>query len=121
MQRTDLQFVRAARTQLLFREVNGRLVDLNEAFENLAETGVFVCECASMDCIEQLELPLGEYRRIRAKPRWFVLAPSCGRTAEAGRVVEEREGYVVLELTDLAARIAEGAVDGSCEQIQQVG
>jgi hypothetical protein len=118
---TDLQHLRAARSQLLFREVNARLVDLNEAFESLAETGVFVCECASMDCIEQMELPLGEYRRIRADARRFILAPSCSRAAGAGRVVEEREGYVVLELTGTAARIAEGAIDVSCEQLQRVG
>jgi hypothetical protein len=105
---TDVSQARAARNQALFREVNARLVDLNEVFEALSERSTFVCECASIACIQEIEISLTDYQRVRADPRRFIVAPSDDHVfPDAERVVERAKGYFVVEKVGVAATIAE--------------
>jgi hypothetical protein len=108
MSENDLRRARAAKNQSLFREVNERLVDLNEAFDLVVETAVFVCECARLDCIERLELTLQEYETVRDDPHRFFVAPSEEHYfAEVERLVERHDGYWTVEKIGVAARVSE--------------
>ena len=57
---------RAAINQSVFREVNERLEGLAETFQYVAKTAAFTCECASLECVEQMEMSLDEYEGFGA-------------------------------------------------------
>ena len=108
MTELDLRQVRAAQNQSLFRSVNERLVELNQSFELLTDRSVFVCECAHISCIEQIDLKLTEYQRIRSNPRRFVVAPSEEHVLpDVETVVETAATYFVVEKIGSAAEVAE--------------
>lgn len=87
---------RAARNEALFRRVNERLEELNEAFHDLTQTAEFVCECASIDCAERIELTLPEYEAVRRAPTQFVIKPGH-LLPENERIVERHGEYLVVE------------------------
>jgi hypothetical protein len=104
----DVRQVRAAENQSLFREVNERLVALNEMFDQALDSAFFVCECARMECIEKIEIGLGEYAEVRRNPRWFVVAPSESHFfADVEVLVAARGRYNVVEKIASAALVAE--------------
>jgi hypothetical protein len=114
MTANDLRQTRAAQNQSLFRRVNQQLVDLNQAFEPVAQSSLFVCECARIDCVQQLEMTLSEYEAARRSPVRFIVAPSADHVLpDVERVVEEREAYFVVEkigqAADVAVRLASGS------------
>ncbi len=87
---------RAARNEALFRRVNERLEEVNEAFSTVVDDAEFVCECASIDCVEKIELTLAEYEALRSVPTHFVV--KRGHVLpESERVVEDRGDYSVVE------------------------
>ena len=43
--------LRAARNQALFRVVNEKMRELNEAFSDVSETYAIACECADVSCV----------------------------------------------------------------------
>lgn len=102
---------RAAKNEILFREVNERIVELEENFgRRLDEPTEFVCECSMIDCVERVPLTLREYQEVRAEPTYFLVAP--GHVDEAyERVVVRREHYVVVEKLGAAGAIAEQDAD----------
>jgi hypothetical protein len=69
---------------------------------------VFRCECARLGCNELIDLTPREYEEIRAHPRQFIVLPGH-ELAEVERVVERRDGYLVVEKIDKAGRVAEAA------------
>lgn len=87
-------------TEELFREVNERIVRLNEVFAS--QEGEFLCECADDVCAERLRVSLREYDAIRADPRRFVMAP--GHERPGARVIERRDGYEVVEASVVRPR-----------------
>ena len=87
---------RAARNEALFRRVNERLEEVNEAFNTVVDDAEFVCECASIDCVERIELTLVEYEALRSVPTHFVVKHGHVMP-ESERVVEDRGDYLVVE------------------------
>jgi hypothetical protein len=85
---------RAARNEALFRRVNERLEEINEALHT--DEAEFVCECASIDCGERIELPLREYEAVRKVPTQFVIKPDHLLPHDE-RVVERHGQYVIVE------------------------
>ncbi|HZQ04578.1 MAG TPA: hypothetical protein VFA88_11240 [Gaiellaceae bacterium] len=102
---------RAAKNENLFREVNQRIVELEETFGRRAdEPTEFVCECSFVECVERVPLTLNEYEGVRAEPTHFVVVP--GHVDEAHeRVVHDRGHYVVVEKLGLAGALAEEDAD----------
>jgi hypothetical protein len=92
----DIRADRAARNEALFRRVNERIEDVNEAFATTGEHGEFVCECADGECTEQIQLALSEYEAVRSVPTRFFVKPGHV-LPEAERVVEEHNDYAVVE------------------------
>lgn len=101
---SDGQTVRAARNQSLYREVNERIKELNERFDEASGLGAeWICECLDPECREEMQLSFGEYEQLRTHPNQFVVLPGHVEKA-VERIVEEHENYVVV------AKLGPGAI-----------
>jgi hypothetical protein len=88
---------RRIRNELLFRSVNEKLRGLNVEFEGFAgERALFVCECARLYCIEQIELAVDDFDEICSVPDRFLVIPGH-ETVELERVVSRDALYYVVE------------------------
>jgi 5-bromo-4-chloroindolyl phosphate hydrolysis protein len=88
--------VRAARNQALFRAVNEKLRELNQAFSQVTETYAIACECADTTCVLTLHISMQNYLDVRAHPsRFVVLTDHVYLDVE--RIVGGHDGYVVVE------------------------
>jgi hypothetical protein len=106
MDEANTRAVRAARNQALFREVNERVQQINDAFESLLPRGDWVCECADQGCIERLSLTHEEYEAVRANGARFVVAPHMDHFfPEVEAIVERHERYWVVEKVGAAADV----------------
>lgn len=96
-----------ARNEILFREVNERVEEINERLDG--ESGdsivIFVCECGNADCMEQIELRRTEYETIRGNPKHFAVLPGH-EDMRIARVVERHQGFLVAEKKGEAAEMA---------------
>ena len=97
---------RAARNETLFRTLNEKLTDLNEALASVSQTLVIACECAEMTCVAMVDISPADYNEVRSDPTWFVVLPDHVYP-EIERVVREADGYVVVEKFGLGGEIAE--------------
>jgi hypothetical protein len=95
---------KAARDQVVFREVNERIAELTGLLD---ETGfnMFICECSNPGCAESLEITAGEYEAVRADGARFVIV-NGHQTPEVARVVDGNGRFIVVERTGQAAEIA---------------
>ena len=103
-----MTLVRIAENQSAFRAAN-------EGIETGAERAAFfgripfICECPRQHCVEIARLTLDEYEDVRVNPVRFFTIPGhqdIAYAAGAARVVEERDGYVVLDKVGVAAEVA---------------
>ena len=100
---TDERTRRVGHNEALYRQVNDRIEDLNDAFGHVTGEFAVVCECGDLHCMEQITLPRGAYERTRANPSRFIVKP--GHDAPDVETVVEREGnYVVVEKALAEAR-----------------
>lgn len=108
---------RIARNDAVFRDANERIHDA--AIEHGADANVFpvICECADPGCRELFNIALSEYEEVRRNPRRFLNAPGHEASTSLCRVVDERDGYVVVEKTGRAGEVAEQLADGSGELV----
>ena len=81
--------------EAVYREVNERLRDINEAFAQLTDTMDLICECGDAQCHERLAMTPTAYEALRADALLFVIAPGH-ETPEVERVVEAREDYEIV-------------------------
>src|SRR3954470_16291988 len=91
---------KAAQNQALIRQVNERI----EEVAGDAWLPEFLCECADSECIETLELSIGEYEAIRSSSLRFPIKPGHD-FPDIERVVEEHDRYVVVEKFGEAAEV----------------
>lgn len=92
----DARRMKAAKNQSLFRTVNETLERLNEDFKPLLAHGEFICECANLQCVESLEMSVGEYEEVRRVPTHFAIKPGH-ELPEVERVVASNDRFVVVE------------------------
>jgi len=98
-----MEVERNARAQVLYREVNDRIRQLDEAFQRQGRIEV-MCECGR-GCAERLEVPVGEYDRVRRESTYFlVTAPHFAD--EVDRVIEDHGSWLLVEAIGVAAEIA---------------
>ena len=96
---------RQGRNESLFREVNERIAELNQAFQ-VEGRSEFLCECSRNECKEPVSISIDEYEAIRrASTRFFVLPGHEDMNVES--VVERSEHYVVVEKIGEAAEEAD--------------
>jgi hypothetical protein len=101
---------RAAKNQALYREVNERVKELNQAFDSLYPVGEWVCECANPGCVETIELTQEEYEAVRAGgegTRFFVKPDEAHVVPEAEDVVERHERYWVVQKFGIAGELVQ--------------
>ena len=106
---------RATRNQAMFRAVNEKMREFNDALANLTDAYSIACECADSACFQMLTVRRTDYCAARSSSRQFVVLRDHV-VPEIERVVWEVDGYVVVEkletpgevvtgLTELAARV----------------
>lgn len=101
---------RAARNQALFRAVNEKLRDLDDALSNATDEYAIACECADIGCVGMLTIGVDDYEAVRSSPRRFVVLR--GHSApEVEQVVTERADYVVVEKLGAAGEVATQLAD----------
>ena len=101
----EMRRERAARNQSLFREVNERIASLSRRFEAELMPTSYICECLDTACTALLELPFGEYERLRAQGRFFVLPGHEDPAVEV--VVQATDRYLVVEKIGAGVEIAD--------------
>jgi hypothetical protein len=87
---------RAAQNEAVFRRVNERLEEVNEAFQVVTDNAEFVCECARIECVERVQMTLSKYEALRRAPTHFIVKPDHVLPEEE-RVVERQPEFVVVE------------------------
>jgi hypothetical protein len=98
---------RIAGNEAVFRQVNEALKSGQWPGEE--DTPIaFRCECGQLGCSRLIELKVAEYERVRANGRRFIMAPDHDIPA-VENVVETHDGYVVVEKSGEAGRLAEAA------------
>jgi hypothetical protein len=96
---------RAARNEAVFRRVNERLEEVNEAFDSMVDGAEFVCECADIGCVERIELSLEQYEAVRDVPTHFIVKPGH-ELADEERIVESHGDYLIVEKVGQAGQRA---------------
>ena len=98
---------RIARNQGTFRAANERIGAAAGVYD-VATRVPFICECADPTCTEVVLLELDQYEEIRSDSRRFLNVPGHQTAAQGvSVVVEERNGYVIVEKIGRAGEIAE--------------
>jgi hypothetical protein len=96
--------------ELALNQATGRIAnermtawpERQEAASGAAQT--FLCECGNRRCREPIRLTPAQYEAVRADSRRFHVVPGHVY-AEVERVVEVRDGYVVVEKFEAVDRI----------------
>ena len=86
---------RIARNEVLFREINERLKEMQDTFVIVDDRGEFVCECGDPECTARVEMTLAEYERLRSDPTTFAVVD--GHQAEdVEDVVETTPSFLIV-------------------------
>jgi len=93
-----------ALNQVMFREVNERIAELNARWHE-AGIGLFICECSDSDCAESVNMTLDEYEHVRSEGAHFAVLPGH-QIAEVERVVGGNGRFLIVEKFGEAATIA---------------
>ena len=97
----DVRRERAARNEILFREVNERIESASEG----ASLNEFVCECADKACSQRVSLTPEEYEQVRSRPEWFVVSP--GHNAPGVDLIElASDRYFIVSKLGSGAQVA---------------
>ena len=99
---------RVAENEARVRKANERIEAVAERLQPDVRLIPFVCECGRPECILTLRLSLDDYNAVRKDARWFICSPGH-ELIQAGheRVIETRDGYVIVEKQGKAADVAE--------------
>lgn len=87
---------RVGRNEAMFRQINERIEDLNDAFAEVSGTMEIVCECEDMGCVEQIILLVGDYENVRADSALFIVVTGHEGSAATETVERREEGYSVV-------------------------
>ena len=107
----DAAAERKARNDDAFRSANERIRRSVDRAKPPLELLPFICECSDPRCTTIVRLRLEDYCAVREHPRRFVVAP--GHLEEdVGVLVEDAEGYCVIEKVGRAGAVAEQLAGG---------
>lgn len=103
-----LTLIRIAENQSAFRAANER-IEASAERAGILVAVPFICECPRRRCTEIVRMTLDEYEDVRANPVRFFTVPGHQDVAEAAgaaRLVEGRDGYVVVDKVGVAGEVA---------------
>ena len=95
---------RLARNEVLFRQVNERILDI-EAHRWRLDPIDFMCECGDETCTRPLSLSYAAYERLRSDATHFAVLPGH-ELEDVERVVETHPTYLVVEKLPPTSRLA---------------
>ena len=101
--------VRAARNEALWREVNERIDEVDEAMRVLPQDSLlsFHCECGDAECTAMISLTPKEYREVRSDVDRFAVTPGHEQpTIE--RTVKRTDRYLVVDKRPAAEPLVGG-------------
>src|SRR5215207_540829 len=102
---TNNRAERAARNQAVFRAVNERIKEINDAFDAILPLGDWGCECAQENCSGRLQLTHEEYEAVRQDGATFVVLPAEEHVVpQVENVIERHARYWVVEKVGAAAK-----------------
>jgi hypothetical protein len=87
---------RVGHNEALFRQVNERIEDLNDAFGGITGEFLIVCECGNLECNEQIGVSRAVYERARASPTQFILKRGH-EASDLESVVDGENDYLIVE------------------------
>ena len=93
---------RLAHNESLFRAANEAIIKNPSA---RSELRTFICECGDESCMIAIRLTYADYEALRSDVRHFALAR--GHEGEGDSVLEERDGYTLVEKVGDAADVVE--------------
>jgi len=93
-----------AENESIFRLANEHLERKAQDLD-IGEHSPYLCECEDPACTEVIMLARSEYEAVRRDPRGFFIVP--GHDAKEDRVVEQHDGFHVVEKTGEEGRIVE--------------
>lgn len=97
---------RIGQNEILFRDVNERLRELNESFSLVLENAEFVCECGDASCVERITMTLADYEELRRNPTRFAIRKGH-EIPDVEDVVGETPAYAIVQKREgLPARLA---------------
>jgi hypothetical protein len=98
---------RTAENQALFRSVNDRIKQLNEAFEAFSPYGDWTCECMDIQCVEIVQMTLAEYDGVRTHADRFLVAPADRHVLpDVEQIIERTDRFWLVEKLGAAAERA---------------
>lgn len=104
---SEEQARRVGLNESIFRQVNEQIESLNRDFGGDQRVMTAICECASGDCTDRLEISVSEYEKVRTDPRRYIIVPGHD-LPEFESIVESREGYEIVQKREgTAAALAE--------------
>jgi hypothetical protein len=93
--RVDTRQQRVAKNEALFRQVNERIEEVNEALGD-GSLSDFLCECGDDNCTAPVSLTLAEYEEVRQVSTHFFIAHGH-EVIDVERVIKTTERYAVVE------------------------
>ena len=96
---------RAAANEARFRAANEEIEAKVLQLDLREQPTPYLCECDDRDCVEVVRLTADEYEQVRSAPKRFVVAPNH-KDVDA-RVLDEHNGFVVIEKTGEEGRLVE--------------
>jgi hypothetical protein len=86
---------RIGRNEALFRDINERLDEVNQALGTITQTMEIVCECATLACLEHVRMSLEEYEGLRSDPTTFAVKEGH-EVPDVEDVIARTDGYLVV-------------------------
>ena len=105
----DAREQQTARNEALWREVNDRIDEADEAMRILPSDSLlsFHCECGQQDCTEMVSLTPSEYREVRSDIDRFAVVPGHEQ-ADLERVIKRTERYLLVDKLPAAEPLVGG-------------
>jgi hypothetical protein len=97
---------RIAKNETVFRAANRELADDREEGGGADQPIEVLCECGRQGCSGVITMTIADYDRVHAQEDRFVVVPGHEST-DLEKVVEERDGYLVVDKFGEAEDIAE--------------
>ncbi len=92
----DERVRRVGENEALYREVNERVLELNDHFGVDQERIDFICECGYAECTERISLTRDDYEHVRESGKRFAIVPGH-ELPDLETVVERNERFAVVE------------------------
>ena len=104
---TEERIRRVGENEALYRQVNEQVRGINEGMATVLGSFNVLCECGTLECMDQVPVTPEVYERTRSQSNRFIVLPGH-EIADTEAVAEDHGAFHVVEKTPpKARRIAE--------------